>query len=196
VPPASADEFGRWRLATGELRAGPSQQQQKIKRLTLLARACVRPLFSSQRKKAKVRGDGEKREGESLKPKSKILLCILCFGVVLTRASAGLAAAGAAPTLNVAPTCESEGRKQMALGRSSIEACKRSENEARHAVGKSWSHYQKDDKSICMGRISHGGHPSYVELQSCLESFKHAREIREAHAKGRSHSTAHAKDKL
>jgi hypothetical protein len=114
---------------------------------------------------------------------------------VLTRASVGLAAGDAMPTLNVAPTCESEGRKQMALGRSSIEACQRSETEARHAVAKHWSGYQKGDRSTCMGRISHGGHPSYVELQSCLESFKHAREIREAHAKGKSHSTAHAKNK-
>jgi hypothetical protein len=117
----------------------------------------------------------------------------MCVAMVLTRASIGLAAADVVPTLNVAPTCESEGRKAMALGRSSIEACKRSETEARHGLAKHWSRYQKEDKSICMGRISHGGHPSYVELQSCLESFKHAREIREAHAKGRSHSTAHAK---
>jgi hypothetical protein len=120
-----------------------------------------------------------------LKPKSKILLCIVCVGIALTRASIGFAAADGVPTLNVAPTCESEGRKQMALGRSSIEACKRSETEARHALAKHWAHYQKGDKSICMGRISHGGHPSYVELQSCLESFKYAREIREAHAKNR-----------
>jgi hypothetical protein len=121
---------------------------------------------------------------------------MLCVGAVLSRASVGLAAGDAMPTLNVAPTCESEGRKQMALGRSSIEACKRSETEARHAVAKHWPQYQKGDRSTCMGRISHGGHPSYVELQSCLESFKHAREIREAHAKGKSHSTGHAKNKL
>jgi hypothetical protein len=115
---------------------------------------------------------------------------------VLTRAGIALAAADSMPTLNVAPTCESEGRKQMALGRSSIEACKRSETEARHAVSKHWSQYQRADRTTCMGRISHGGHPSYVELQSCLESFKHAREIREAHAKGRSHSTSHAREKF
>jgi hypothetical protein len=129
-----------------------------------------------------------------LKRQSKILLCIVCVGTVLIRASTDLAAAGGVPTLNVAPTCESEGRKQMALGRSSIEACKRSEMEARHALGSHWSRYQKDDKATCMGRISHGGHPSYVELQACLESFKHVREIRASHAKGRSHSTSHAKE--
>jgi hypothetical protein len=127
-----------------------------------------------------------------VKPRSKILLCILCAGAAFARPSVGVAAADGVPTLNVAPTCESEGRKQMALGRSSIEACKRSETEARHGLAKSWSHYQKGDRSVCMGRISHGGHPSYVELQACLESFKHAREIREAHAKSR----GHAKDKL
>jgi hypothetical protein len=152
--------------------------------------------FKSIRKQAKVRGDGAKRRGEGLKPQLKILFCIVCAGIMLTRASIGLAAGDAVPALNVAPTCESEGRKQMALGRSSIEACKRSEMEARHALARHWSSYQKADRSTCMGRISHGGHPSYVELQACLESFKHAREIREAHANGRSHSTAHAKDKF
>ena len=100
------------------------------------------------------------------------------------------------PTLNIAPTCESEGRKEMALGNSSIEVCKRSELEARRALSKKWSHYEAGDRTTCMGRISHGGHPSYVELQSCLESFKHAREIREAHAKARNGHSAHAKDKL
>jgi hypothetical protein len=136
------------------------------------------------------------RQGDSLKPQTRILFGIVCVGVALSRASIALAASDAMPTLNVAPTCESEGRKQMALGRSSIEACKRSETEARHAVAKHWSGYQRGDRSTCVGRISHGGHPSYVELQSCLESFKHAREIRESHAKGRGHSTAHAKDKF
>ncbi len=120
----------------------------------------------------------------------------MCVATVLTRAGIALAAADAVPTLNVAPTCESEGRKSMALGRSSIAACKRSEMEARHGLANHWPRYQKGDRSICMGRISHGGHPSYVELQSCLESFKHAREIREGHAKGQSHSTAHAKNRF
>jgi hypothetical protein len=128
-----------------------------------------------------------------LKPQSKILLCIICAGAVLAPASVALAAVATMPSLNIAPTCESEGRKAMALGNSSIEACKRSEMEARHGLSKKWSHYEGTDRTTCMGRISHGGHPSYVELQSCLESFRHAREIRAAQAKGRSHSTAHAK---
>jgi hypothetical protein len=133
------------------------------------------------------------RRGEGLKPQTKILFCIMCTGMVLAPAGVGFAAVATMPSLNIAPTCESEGRKAMALGNSSIEACKRSELEARHALGKKWSHYEAADRATCMGRISHGGHPSYVELQSCLESFRHAREIRAAHAKARTHSTAHAK---
>jgi hypothetical protein len=136
------------------------------------------------------------RRGESLKPQSKILLCVMCVGTVLAPASVGLAAPAAMPTLNIRPTCESEGRKAMALGNSSIEACKRSELEARHGLGKKWPQYEAGDRTICMGRISHGGHPSYVELQSCLESFRHAREIRAGHAKGRGHSTSPATDKF
>ena len=126
-----------------------------------------------------------------MKPQTTILLSIVCVGAVLGPASVGLAAVATMPKLNIAPTCESEGRKEMALGNSSIEACKRSEFEARRALSKKWSHYEGGDRTTCMGRISHGGHPSYVELQSCLESFRHAREIRAA--KGRSHSTAHTK---
>ena len=154
------------------------------------------PALSISAKKGESPWRRTARQGDSLKPQTRILLCIVCVGIALARASIALAASDTMPTLNVGPTCESEGRKQMALGRSSIEACKRSETEARHAVAKHWSGYQKGDRSTCVGRISHGGHPSYVELQSCLESFKHAREIREAHAKGRGHSTAHAKDKF
>jgi hypothetical protein len=167
----------------------------KVKGLTVGAGGRA-PALSIQRKKGESPRRRVERQGESLKPLSRSLLCIMCVATVLTRASIGLAAADAVPTLNVAPTCESEGRKSMTLGRSSIEACKRSAMEARHGLANHWSRYQKGDKSTCMGRISHGGHPSYVELQSCLESFKHAREIRESHAKGRGHSTAHAKDKF
>jgi hypothetical protein len=97
------------------------------------------------------------RRGEGLKPQSKILLCILCVGAVLAPASMCLAAVAAMPTLNIAPTCESEGRKAMALGNSSIEACKRSELEARRALGKKWPQYEGTDRTTCMGRISHGG---------------------------------------
>ena len=122
-----------------------------------------------------------------------VLAGAACLGAVVAVPDVGVAAAKAMPALNIAPTCESEGRKAMALGNSSIEACKRSEHEARHALGKKWSHYEAGDRAICVGRISHGGHPSYVELQSCLESFRHAREIRAAHTRGRSHSTSHAR---
>ena len=103
----------------------------------------------------------------------------MCVGAVLGPARVGLAAVATMPKLNIAPTCEIEGRKEMALGNSSIEACKRSELEARRALSKKWSHYEGGDRMTCMGRISHGGHPSYVELQSCLNrSGMRARYVR------------------
>jgi hypothetical protein len=163
------------------------------KRLTVGA-ATRSPALSIEPKKGESPPRRTERRGESLKLQSRLLLRVACVGIVLAPASIGLAAAAAMPTLNIAPTCESEGRKAMALGNSSIEACKRSELEARHGLSKKWSQYEAGDRTTCMGRISHGGHPSYVELQSCLESFRHAREIRAAHAKGRSHSTPRGKD--
>jgi hypothetical protein len=127
-----------------------------------------------------------------LKPQSKFFSALYAPALYSSE-RASVSRPGTRFQLNVSPTCESEGRKAIALGTASIEACKKSETEARHALARHWSSYQKADRSTCMGRISHGGHPSYVELQACVESFKRAREIREANAKGRSQ---HAKDKF
>jgi hypothetical protein len=108
---------------------------------------------------------------------------IMCIGVLLTESGFGNAAPNAAPRLNTMLRCESHGRKSITHGSSnlSIEACKRRENHAHELLIKDWSQYQKGDKMNCHGMVTQGGPPSYVELHSCLESRRHAREIREAH---------------
>jgi hypothetical protein len=115
--------------------------------------------------------------------KAAIFASIMCVGILLTESGFSNAAPAAVPKLNTKLSCESHGRKSITYGNSnlSIEACKRSENQAHHVLIKEWSQYQKGDKTNCHGMVTQGGPPSYVELHSCLESRRHAREIREAH---------------
>ena len=119
---------------------------------------------------------------------------ILCLGILLT-ASGVRAASSAPPKFDVNPTCESPGRKEIALG-ASIEACRSSENDAYKELVKTWSHYPGTDKTDCVGQISQGGLPSYIELHTCLLALKHARAIRQAHDGGHSKKTTSAKRHL
>jgi hypothetical protein len=114
-----------------------------------------------------------------------VFACIMCVGILFTEGSVALAAPDAVPKLDIKLSCESHGRKAITHGNSnlSIEACKRSENDAHAVLIKHWSQYSTSDKSNCHGMVTRGGPPSYVELHSCLESRKHAREIRAAHHK-------------
>jgi hypothetical protein len=114
-----------------------------------------------------------------------VFACIMCVGILFTVGSVALAAPDVVPKLDVKLSCESHGRKMITHGNSnlSIAACKRSENDAHAVLIKHWSQYSTSDKSNCHGLVTQGGPPSYVELHSCLESRKHAREIRAAHHK-------------
>jgi hypothetical protein len=64
---------------------------------------------------------------------------------------------------------------------SSVDACKRSENEAHQELLTSWSRYPATDRKHCQAKVSSGGPPSYIELHSCLETMRHARDIRAGH---------------
>jgi hypothetical protein len=125
-----------------------------------------------------------------------IFVRIMGVGIFLTESSVGLAATGGVPKYNIDPTCVSPGRQAIALGNSSIDACKRSEIEARGLLTENWSHYPKDEKTNCTSQVTQGGHPSYIELHTCLEAFRHARAIRHARHNGASQKSKRAKGKL
>jgi hypothetical protein len=81
------------------------------------------------------------------------------------------------PTLQVGPSCEAAGRGTVVLGRSK-ESCLADETAARDTLQKNWSKYSATDKQQCLGMEKTGGPSSYVELLSCLEIRRDAREIR------------------
>jgi hypothetical protein len=51
--------------------------------------------------------------------------------------------------------------------------------------GNNRSRYSAQDKSRCSGFVTTGGAPSYVELLTCLEMAKQAKELRERKSRAR-----------
>ena len=85
--------------------------------------------------------------------------------------------AGGAPTLQVGPSCEAAARGAIVLGRNK-EACLADETTAQDTLKQNWPQYSATDKSQCVGMATTGGPASYVELVSCLEIMRDARNIR------------------
>jgi hypothetical protein len=101
--------------------------------------------------------------------------------MILTLPAAALAgglvlAADTIPALNLGPTCSAAGSVGVIAGRTT-ESCMRDENDARDQLRKQWSGYPASDKSRCIALTSDGGVPSYVELLTCLEMAKQARDL-------------------
>jgi hypothetical protein len=81
---------------------------------------------------------------------------------------------GGPPTLQVGTSCEAAGRGSVVLGRDK-KACLGDETTAQ-------SKYSATDKTQCVGMATTGGPASYVELLSCLEIMRDARNIHNADA--------------
>jgi hypothetical protein len=63
-------------------------------------------------------------------------------------------------------------------GRDSAQ-CQRDEQDARSKLEKDWSQYSAAQRNQCDGLVTTGGAPSYVELLTCLEMAKQAKELPE-----------------
>jgi hypothetical protein len=88
---------------------------------------------------------------------------------------------GGPPILQVGPSCEVAGRGAVVLGRNK-ESCLADETVSQDTLKQNWSKYVASDKSDCLGMVTTGGPASYVELLSCVEILRDARNIRNADA--------------
>ena len=91
------------------------------------------------------------------------------------------ASAGGPPTLDVGPSCDAASRGAVILGRDK-KACLADETTAQDTLKQNWSKYAAADKSECIGMVTTGGPASYVELLSCVEILRDARNIHNADA--------------
>jgi hypothetical protein len=82
------------------------------------------------------------------------------------------------PKLDVTATCNAAAQFALAGGRDR-EGCLGDEHEAESTIGQNWSKYSAANKTQCVGTVKTGGPASYVELLSCLEIMRDAKEFRE-----------------
>ena len=82
------------------------------------------------------------------------------------------------PKLDVTTTCNAAAQFAMVIGRDR-DACLQDEREAESTLAQNWSRYNADDKTQCVGTERTGGPGSYVELLSCIEVMRDAKELRE-----------------
>ena len=94
-----------------------------------------------------------------------------------TMVTASIAAPDGPPKLKLGQSCEAAARAAITAGRDK-EACMADERTAQDQITKTWSEYAAADKTDCVGMNRTGGPPSYVELLTCLEIMRDARNIR------------------
>lgn len=78
------------------------------------------------------------------------------------------------PTLNIGPTCARP--VSDALSNTEPGQCERSEQEARNKLLVEWAKFRAADRRECLTLTHIGGFPSYVQLLTCLEVARDARE--------------------
>ena len=64
-------------------------------------------------------------------------------------------------------------------------SCIKSEETARDLVQESWDQFSAADKAHCQALVGTGGQPSYVELLSCMEMARDARNLAKDRAEHR-----------
>ena len=106
---------------------------------------------------------------------AQIMLALLA--IILTGYPVILAA-DSVPTFDVERTCRPVATMGGLPGRDAP-ACRRDEQDARSKLQHDWSRYSGQDRSRCAAFVGVGGPPSYVELLTCVEMAKQAKELRE-----------------
>lgn len=95
--------------------------------------------------------------------------------IILT-ASHVVLAADTVPKFDVERTCRPAAAAGILPGRDSS-ACQRDENDARSKLEQDWAQYTAAQRSQCAGFVGLDRAPSYVELLTCLEIAKQAKEL-------------------
>lgn len=102
--------------------------------------------------------------------------------IILTASHIALVA-DSVPRFDVEHSCRRAAEVSLSLGRSTGD-CKHDEDDARGKLQQDWAQYTPAQRDDCMRLSTLGSSPSYVELLTCLEMAKHAKELPEASKMG------------
>jgi hypothetical protein len=111
----------------------------------------------------------------------KTVLNRITIAAILLGLQVAIAVADGPPKLDVTATCKAAADYSISPGRDK-DSCMGDEDTAKGALVQNWSKYSATDKTQCIGTVTTGGPPSYVELLSCLEIMRDAKDIREGDA--------------
>jgi hypothetical protein len=101
---------------------------------------------------------------------------IIPIPAMILAAQLAIPVADGPPQFNLEPTCRGATTGSATI-RGDKEICQRKENQARDELSGQWANFPGGDRSRCIQSTSAGGIPSYVELLTCLEIAKQAREL-------------------
>lgn len=104
--------------------------------------------------------------------------------IILT-ASHMLLVANGVPKFNVEKTCQPAAEASVSPGRGSSD-CKRDEKDALTKLETDWPQYNSAQRAECVRFSALDHSPSYVELLTCLEMAKQAKELPAESKKGTS----------
>lgn len=96
--------------------------------------------------------------------------------MVVLASQLAMPVADRAPALNVNPSCEAAAHSGITLKRDK-QSCLNEEFSARDELNRQWTQYPAGDRGRCTQSTATGGVPSYVELLTCLEMAKLARDL-------------------
>src|SRR5690349_5657783 len=102
---------------------------------------------------------------------------VLPLSAFLVAAPLVLAAADQVPTLDVKPGCEGALTNARA-DRNGTNACIRSELAARDELASKWQQFPAPDRAHCVDVTNMTRMPSYVQVLTCLEMTRDARQLR------------------
>ena len=100
----------------------------------------------------------------------------LTLAALALTASLAAAVAQEAPRFDAGPGCRA-GASTGVKAKPDVDACLRSEHEARDALARQWSEFAGADKTRCVEKTHMGGPPSYIEVLTCLELARDARKL-------------------
>lgn len=93
-------------------------------------------------------------------------------------AAAPAFAADGVPQLDMKPGCRAAADSAASIKRD-FDSCLKSEEGARDKLKAAWKEFPAEDRTRCTGMTKTGGPPSYVELLTCVEMARDARQIRQ-----------------
>jgi hypothetical protein len=98
------------------------------------------------------------------------------FLPIILTASQIMLAVNRVPELNIEPSCRAAAEAAVTPNRDA-DVCKRDELTARGKLNDEWGQFTPAQKTHCVSLTGLGGSPSYVELLTCLELAKAAKEL-------------------